>query len=40
MVNILFTNIYFQIKYITTQKLFIVWIANINRRTVKIENNV
>ena len=40
MANILFTKLHFQIKYIFTQKLFIVWISIINRGTVKYENNV
>ena len=38
--NMLFTDLHFQMKYIITQKLFVVWIATINCVTLKYEDNV
>ena len=38
--NMLFTDLHFQMKYIITQKLIVVWIATINCVALKYEDNV
>ena len=38
--NILLTDLHLQMKYIITQKLFVVWIATINRVTLKYEDTI
>ena len=37
---ILFTDLRFQVKYIITQKLFVVWIATISRVPLNYEDTV